>query len=83
MPNKSTGKNKYQKKAHRRREEHLRGDDIEYYLSLAYSDNPNISVTHDYETDGTKRFALVCEDCNSAVNQKNKISENKLKKNKS
>ncbi len=41
MPKKSTGKNKYQKKAHRRREDRLRGDDIEYYLSLAYSDNPD------------------------------------------
>lgn len=41
MPKKLTGKNKYQKKAHRRREDRLRGDDIEYYLSLAYSDNPD------------------------------------------
>ena len=41
MPKKSTGKNRYQKKAHRRREDRLRGDEIEYYLSLAYSDNPD------------------------------------------
>lgn len=41
MPKKLTGKNKYKKKAHRRREDRLRGDDIEYYFSLAYSDNPD------------------------------------------
>ncbi len=41
MPKKSTGMNKYQRKAHRRREDRLRGDGIEYYLSLAYSDNPD------------------------------------------
>lgn len=36
-----SGKNKFQKKAHRRREDRLRGEDIGYYLSLAYSDDPN------------------------------------------
>lgn len=40
MPKKLTGMNKYQRKAHRRREDRLRGDGIEYYLSLAYSENP-------------------------------------------
>ncbi len=40
MPKQHTGKNRYQKKAHRRREDRLRGDGIQYYLSLAYSDNP-------------------------------------------
>ena len=40
MPKKLTGMNKYQRKAHRRRENRLRGDGIEYYLSLAYSEKP-------------------------------------------
>lgn len=40
MPKKLTGMNKHQRKAHRRREDRLRSDGIEYYLSLAYSDNP-------------------------------------------
>ena len=34
------GMNKYQKKAHRRREDRLRGNEVEYYLELAYSSNP-------------------------------------------
>ena len=33
------GRNKYQKKAHRRGEDRLRGNEVEYYLSLAYSSN--------------------------------------------
>lgn len=41
MPKSLSSMNKFQKKAHRRREDRLRGDDIEYYLSLAYSDNPD------------------------------------------
>ena len=36
---KMRGMNKYQKKAHRRGEDRLRGDDVAYYLSLAYSPN--------------------------------------------
>jgi len=40
MAKKVAGMNKYQRKAHRRREDRLRGDGIEYYLSLAYSDIP-------------------------------------------
>ena len=38
------GMNRYQKRAHRRREDRLRGDDVEYYLSLAYSDDPDDRV---------------------------------------
>ena len=38
------GRNKYQKKSHRRREDRLRGDDVEYYLNLAYSANPDDRV---------------------------------------
>ncbi len=41
MPQKLIGMNKYQKKAHRRREDRLRGDGVEYYLSLAYSADPD------------------------------------------
>ncbi len=44
MKKKLTGMNKYQKKAHRRREERLRGNEVEYYLSLAYSKNPDERV---------------------------------------
>ena len=33
--------NKHQKRSHRRREDRLRGDDVNYYLSLAYSENPD------------------------------------------
>ena len=36
---KKLGMNKYQRKAHKRGEDRLRGDDVEYYLSLAYSAN--------------------------------------------
>ncbi len=53
--NKFFGMNKYQKKSHRRREDRLRG---------------NEPVSHDYETEfetnGTKRFVLVCEACDTA-----------------
>ena len=38
------GMNRYQKKSHRRREDRLRGDEVEYYLALAYSDNPDERV---------------------------------------
>ena len=38
------GMNKYQKKAHRRGEDRLRGNEVEYYLSLAYSSNPDDRV---------------------------------------
>ena len=38
------GMNKYQKKAHRRREDRLRGNEVEYYLELAYSSNPDDRV---------------------------------------
>ena len=38
------GMNKYQKKAHRRGEDRLRGNQVEYYLSLAYSSNPDDRV---------------------------------------
>lgn len=41
MPKKLSGMNRYQKKAHRRREDRLRGDKIDYYLSLAYSTDPD------------------------------------------
>ena len=34
------GMNKYQKKARRRGEDRLRGNEVDYYLSLAYSSNP-------------------------------------------
>ena len=43
-PRKVKGMNKYQKKAHRRREDRLRGNEVEYYLSLAYSSNPDDRV---------------------------------------
>lgn len=33
-------KNKYQKRHHRRGENRLRGDKIDFYLSMAYSDDP-------------------------------------------
>ena len=36
-----TGINKHQKRSHRRREDRLRGDDVNYYLSLAYSEKPD------------------------------------------
>ena len=32
--------NKYQKRHHRRGEDRLRGDKIDLYLSMAYSDDP-------------------------------------------
>ncbi|MDE0012328.1 MAG: HEAT repeat domain-containing protein [Candidatus Poribacteria bacterium] len=41
---KMRGMNKYQKNAHRRGEDRLRGDEVEYYLSLAYSSNPDDRV---------------------------------------
>ena len=37
------GMNKYQKKARRRGEDRLRGNEVDYYLSLAYSSNPMIA----------------------------------------
>ena len=42
--NKFFGMNKYQKKSHRRREDRLRGNEVDYYLSLAYSSNPDERV---------------------------------------
>ena len=33
-------KNKYQKRHHRRGEDRLRGDKIDFYISMAYSDDP-------------------------------------------
>ena len=36
---KKLGMNKYQRKAHRRGEDRLRGNEVEYYLELAYSPN--------------------------------------------
>ena len=45
MPKKLTGMNKYQKKVHRRREDRLRGDGVEFYLSLAYSDNAHLILS--------------------------------------
>lgn len=41
MAKRMTGMNKHQKRSHRRREDRLRGDDVNYYLSLAYSENPD------------------------------------------
>lgn len=41
---KKLGMNKYQRKAHRRGEDRLRGDDVEYYLSLAYASDPDDRV---------------------------------------
>ena len=41
---KKFGMNKYQRKAHKRGEDRLRGDDVEYYLSLAYSPNADDRV---------------------------------------
>lgn len=38
------GMNRYQKKSHRRREDRLRGDEVEHYLALAYSENPDERV---------------------------------------
>ena len=38
------GMNHYQKKSHRRREDRLRGNEIEYYLALAYSEDPDERV---------------------------------------
>ena len=43
-PRKSKGMNKYQKKVHRRREDRLRGNEVEYYLELAYSSDPDDRV---------------------------------------
>ena len=39
-----SGMNKYQKKARRRGEDRLRGNDVEYYLELAYSANADERV---------------------------------------
>ena len=62
MPNKSTGKNKYQKKALLAQKAHT------FSGRCDWCGTSNVSVTHDYETEfeanGTKRFALVCDDCN-------------------
>ena len=41
---KKIGMNKYQRKAHRRGEDRLRGDGVEYYLSLAYSSHADDRV---------------------------------------
>ncbi len=38
------GLNRHQKRAHRRGENRLRGDDVQYYLHLAYSENPDDRV---------------------------------------
>ncbi len=43
-PRKLKGMNKYQKKAHRRREDRLRGNEVKYYLELAYSSDPDDRV---------------------------------------
>ena len=37
---KKNSMNRYQKRAHRRREERLRGNEVDYYLALAYAENP-------------------------------------------
>ena len=39
-----TAKNKYQKRQQRRGEDRLRGDKIDLYLSMAYSDDPEDRV---------------------------------------
>ncbi len=44
MKKKLSGMNKYQKRSHRRREDRLRGNEVEYYLALAYSENPDERV---------------------------------------
>ena len=36
-PKRLKGMNRYQKRTHRRSEDRLRGDEVEHYLSLAYS----------------------------------------------
>ena len=41
---KKLGMNKYQRKAHKRGENRLRGNEVEYYLSLAYSSNADDRV---------------------------------------
>ena len=41
---KKLGMNKYQRKAHRRGEDRLRGNEVEYYLELAYSSNADDRV---------------------------------------
>ena len=38
---KKFGMNKYQRKAHKRGENRLRGNEVEYYISLAYSSDPD------------------------------------------
>ena len=38
------GMNKHQKRSHRRREDRLRGNEVDYYLSLAYSSDPDDRV---------------------------------------
>lgn len=40
MAKKLKGMNKHQKRSHRRRDDRLRGDGVEYYLTLAYSTDP-------------------------------------------
>ncbi|MCG9128297.1 HEAT repeat domain-containing protein [Candidatus Poribacteria bacterium] len=40
MSKSTRGMNKHQKRSHRRREDRVRGDEVNYYLSLAYSVNP-------------------------------------------